>query len=60
VRSIAPTGWYGEPQHATAEKAKRMLDAVAESIATQSAEIFKQLDKIQGGTAEIKGRNAAR
>jgi len=60
VRSIAPTGWYGDPQHATVEKAKGMLNAVAESIATQSAEIFKQLDKIQGGTAEIKGRNAAR
>ncbi|PYV94145.1 MAG: creatininase, partial [Acidobacteria bacterium] len=24
VRSIAPTGWYGNPQHATVEKARRM------------------------------------
>src|ERR1700731_3074356 len=54
VRSIAPTGWYGSPQHATVEKGQRMLNSVADSIATQSAEIFKQLDKIQGGTAELR------
>jgi creatinine amidohydrolase len=54
VRSIAPTGWYGSPQHATAEKAQKMVNSVADSIATQSAEIFKQLDRIQGGTAEIR------
>ncbi len=54
MRSIAPTGWYGSPQHATAEKALKMVNSVADSIATQSAEIFKQLDRIQGGTAEIR------
>jgi creatinine amidohydrolase len=54
VRSIAPTGWYGSPQHATIEKAQKMLNRVADSIATESAEIFKQLDKIQGGTAELR------
>jgi len=54
VRSIAPTGWYGSPQHATLEKAQKMLDAVADSIAKQSKEIFKQLDRIQGGVAEIR------
>jgi creatinine amidohydrolase len=54
VRSIAPTGWYGSPQHATVEKGQRMLDVVAGSIAKESAEIFNQLDKIQGGVAEIK------
>jgi creatinine amidohydrolase len=53
VRSIAPTGWYGSPQHADAEKAQKLVNSVADSIATQSAEIFKQLDRIQGGTAEI-------
>jgi hypothetical protein len=31
-----------------------MVHSVADSIATQSAEIFKQLDRIQGGTAEIR------
>jgi creatinine amidohydrolase len=54
VRSIAPTGWYGSPQHATAEKAEEMLNAVADSIAKQSTEIFRQLDRIQGGVAEIR------
>jgi len=60
VRSIAPTGWYGSPQHATVEKAQRMLNAVADSIATKSAEIFKQLDKLQSGVAEIKTLSKAR
>lgn len=60
VRSIAPTGWYGSPQHATVEKARRMLNAVADSITTQSTEIFKQLDKLQGGVAEIKTLSKAR
>ena len=54
VRSIAPTGWYGSPQHATTEKAQRMVNTVADAIAKQSTEIFKQLDRIQGGTAEIR------
>ncbi len=54
VRSIAPTGWYGSPQHATIEKAEKMIHSVADSIAKQSTEIFKNLDRIQGGTAEIR------
>src|SRR5499427_602325 len=33
VRSIAPTGWYGSPQHATIEKAEIMVADVADSIA---------------------------
>ena len=60
VRSIALTGWYGSPQHATLEKAQRVLQAVAGSIATESTEIFKQLDKIQGGVAEIKSGTKVR
>ena len=54
VRLIAPTGWYGSPQGATVEKAQRMLNAVADSIAKKSTEIFAQLDKLRGGIAEIK------
>jgi len=60
VRSIAPTGWSGNPQHATLEKARRMLNAVAGSIAKESAEVFKQLDKIQGGVAEVKQLSTVR
>jgi creatinine amidohydrolase len=54
VRSIAPTGWYGSPQQATPEKSRRMLDGVTEAIARESAEIFRQLDRVQGGVAEIQ------
>jgi creatinine amidohydrolase len=54
IRSIAPTGWFGSPQHATAEKGHRMLDDIADAIARDAAEIFRQLDAVQGGTAEIK------
>jgi creatinine amidohydrolase len=54
IRSIAPTGWFGSPQHATTEKGARMLADIADAIARESAEIFRQLDAVQGGTAEIK------
>ena len=60
VRSIAPTGWYGSPQHATVEKAGRMVEAVADSIARRSREIFLELDRIQGGVAALGGRDRGR
>jgi creatinine amidohydrolase len=54
IRSIASTGWFGSPQHATPEKAKRMLADIADHIAREARAIFSQLDVVQGGTAEIK------
>jgi creatinine amidohydrolase len=54
IRTIAPTGWFGSPQHATAEKGIRMLAEIADAIAREAADIFRQLDAVQGGTAEIK------
>ena len=54
IRTIAPTGWYGNPEHATVDKGRRMLDGIAEAIAAEATEIFRQLDAVQGGTAEIK------
>ena len=54
VRSIAPTGWFGSPQHATAEKGHRMLKDIADAIAQEAGELFGMLDEAQGGTAEIK------
>ena len=54
IRTIAPTGWFGSPQHATAAKGARMLTDIAEAIAREAADIFRQLDAVQGGTAEIK------
>jgi len=54
IRTIAATGWFGSPQHATVEKGQRMLTDIADAIAREAAEIFVQLDAVQGGTAEIK------
>jgi len=54
IRSIAPTGWFGSPQHATAEKGARMLADIADAIATEASEIFQKLDAVQGGTAEVR------
>ena len=54
IRTIAPTGWYGAPEHATVDKGKRMLDGIADAIAHEATEIFRQLAEVQGGTAEIK------
>lgn len=54
VRSIAPTGWYGSPQPATVEKGVKMVDAIGDAIAKEATEIFKQLDRIQGGVGEVK------
>jgi creatinine amidohydrolase len=54
IRSIAPTGWFGSPQHATAEKGARMLADIAEAIAKEATEIFAALEAVQGGTAEVR------
>jgi creatinine amidohydrolase len=54
IRTIAPTGWYGSPEHATADKGRRMLEAIAEAIAKEATEIFRLLDEAQVGTAELK------
>ena len=54
VRSIAPTGWYGSPQHATLEKGHRMVNSLADAIAKEATEIFRQLDVIQAGVAELR------
>jgi creatinine amidohydrolase len=54
IRTIAATGWFGSPQHATAEKGARMLAEVADAIVREATDIFRQLDAVQGGTREIK------
>ena len=59
IRSIAPTGWFGSPQHATAAKGVTMLTDIADAIAKEAREIFKQLEAVQGGTAEIRQRRQA-
>jgi creatinine amidohydrolase len=49
IRSIAPTGWYGDPAPATAERGRRMIADVAAAIAKEATQIFAQLDEVQGG-----------
>ena len=53
IRTIAPTGWYGDPRPATAAKGQRMIASIADAIAREATEIFRQLDDVQGGVAEI-------
>jgi creatinine amidohydrolase len=57
VRAIAPTGWYGSPQNATEEKSRRVITAIADAIATRATEIFRQLDRVQGGIDELRELN---
>ena len=54
IRSIAPTGWFGSPQHATAEKGHKMLNDICDAIAKEAREIYRQLEAVQGGPREIK------
>jgi creatinine amidohydrolase len=54
IRCIAPTGWYGTPERATAERGRKMLDAIADAIAAEATEIFRQLETAVGGVAEVK------
>lgn len=44
IREIAPSGWYGEPQKATQEKAGLFLDKVAQAAADYIQTTFKELD----------------
>ena len=54
IRSIAPTGWYGSPEQATAEKGLKMLADIADAIAAEATRTFEQLDAVQQGIAEVK------
>src|SRR3954463_7463271 len=54
IRTIAPTGWYGAPEHATLAKGEKMLNDIADAIAKEAKDLFRMLDEAQGGTAEVK------
>jgi creatinine amidohydrolase len=56
IRTIAPTGWYGDPQPATVAKALKMVAGIAEAIAGEASEIFRQLEDVQGGIAELTNK----
>ena len=54
IRNIAPTGWYGNPTRATAERGVAMVEAIAAAIAAEATELFDQLNRALGGAAEVK------
>lgn len=54
IRTIAKTGWYGSPEHATVEKALKMLGDIADAISSEATDIFGQLEAAQGGVAEVR------
>lgn len=54
IRNIAPTGWYGDPAGATVERGAVMREKIAEAIAAEATELFGQLARALGGTAEVK------
>jgi creatinine amidohydrolase len=54
IRNIAPTGWYGDPAGATAERGGEMVEAIGGAIAAEASELFTQLNRVLGGTAEVK------
>ncbi len=43
IREIAPTGWYGEPQKATPQRAKEFLEGVANRASEYIEKTFKEL-----------------
>jgi creatinine amidohydrolase len=45
IREIAPTGWYGDPQKATIEKAEEFLEGVAEASAEYIRNTFRELEE---------------
>ena len=53
IRKIAPTGWYGDPAPATVDRGVAMMDKIADTIAEEAGELFVQLEKALGGTAEV-------
>jgi len=54
IRSIAPSGWYGSPEHATVEKGLKMLTDIADAIAAEATKTFEYLDEVQQGVAEVQ------
>lgn len=44
IRELAPTGWYGDPKRATAERAREFLDEIAQAAAAYIVKTFKELE----------------
>ena len=57
IRTIAPSGWYGNPELATIEKGTKMLLEVSKTIAKEAKEILELLEKTQGAPLKLKSLN---
>lgn len=57
IRSIAPTGWYGDPRGATVEQSREFIDTLADEIAARVSAMFTELARVNaprdgGGVAD--------
>jgi creatinine amidohydrolase/Fe(II)-dependent formamide hydrolase-like protein len=48
-REVAATGWYGTPSAVTEERAREIIDAVAEHIVASVEEVWKSLGERPAG-----------
>ncbi len=46
IRTIAPTGWYGDPRGATSEQSREFMTEVADAIAARISAMFTELERI--------------
>jgi creatinine amidohydrolase len=46
IRTIAPTGWYGDPRGATIEQAHELMAALAAAIAERVSTMFAELARL--------------
>ena len=53
IRQIAPSGWYGDPSPSTVERGVKMMEDIADAIATEAKELFRQLDVALGSPIEV-------
>ena len=53
IRSIAPSGWYGDPKKASVETGKEMIETLSTKIAKESSEVLAILEKTQGSPKKI-------
>jgi creatinine amidohydrolase/Fe(II)-dependent formamide hydrolase-like protein len=49
-REVAGSGWYGSPGTITPERAREIIDAVAEHIVSSVEEVWKSLTERAGDT----------
>lgn len=44
-REVAPSGWYGHPEHATVEQAEELFARVAEHVVARARELWDELEE---------------